>query len=591
MKKNYFLKCAILIVFFNLSSTFLWAVDETVSVGGDIQTAIDNVAASGGGIVTLSAGTHVITVPVRMKSNVTLQGEGDWGSLLKTTVNMKMIIADAEGLVNLIIKNLAIEGTNALNGGGIEIIAGDDVEHDNVQILNVHCYNTGWGVHIKGTKNLLVKDCLFEGNGTVGKEGFAHNMYLRRVYGAEVRDSRFLNSISANGINISYSTDIAVYNCEMSGNYFRGVRAANTDGYLVHDCIVKDNGNAGILANSEGVPTTNIDIKRNCVSGNTLEGIRGVNGVTGIAVDNNSYNNGTDYDIPGTVTLSNNITDASVNCIYDTNPYIGLSAVSADGKVILEWSYYNLTPVDQDIFRGTIASGSGRSQIKSNVDLSTFTYIDGSAVNGTTYYYWVKANDGSTSYNSNTASATPNTVLNPTVSLSAVNGNGSVTLNWDIKDINTANVGLFRDTDDNASGRSLVVNGLTGTSYTDTSVDNGTEYWYWLKVTDDSGTNRQNDPAAYALPSASLSVGDYLGNLEEIIMSPNPVSSEITIKMSQGGFNSYTIFDTTGRVNLLGSILSGVTEKRVNVDQLSKGIYFVSLVGNEKQKTLKLIKN
>ncbi len=121
MKKNYFLKCAILIVLLNLSSTFLWAIDETVPVGGNIQTAIDNVATSGGGTVTLAAGIHTINRSIKMKSNVTLQGEGNWGTLIKTTRNMKMIIADSEGLVNVTIKNLELEGTNASSGGGIEI--------------------------------------------------------------------------------------------------------------------------------------------------------------------------------------------------------------------------------------------------------------------------------------------------------------------------------------------------------------------------------------------------------------------------------------------------------------------------------------
>ncbi len=130
-------------------------------------------------------------------------------------------------------------------------------------------------------------------------------MYLRRVYGAEVRDSQFLNSISANGINISYSTDIAIYNCEMSGNYFRGVRAAVTVGYTVHDCIVKDNGDVGIFANAEiGITTTEIDIKRNCVSNNTKEGIKALNSATGIVTDNNSYGNSTNYSLPDAVTQS-----------------------------------------------------------------------------------------------------------------------------------------------------------------------------------------------------------------------------------------------------------------------------------------------
>ncbi|WP_083415791.1 CBM96 family carbohydrate-binding protein [Algibacter lectus] len=505
MKNYYFFKHSMCFVCFFFLSLSIWATDEMVSPGGDIQTAIDNVAASGGGVVTLAAGTHNITVPVRMKSNVTLQGEGQWASLLKTTVNMKMIIADSENLVNLIIQNLAIEGTNAANGGGIEITANDDVEHDNVQILNVHCTKTGWGVHIKGTKNLLVKDCLFDENGTAGQEGFAHNMYLRRVYGAEVRDSRFLNSTSANGINISYSEDIKIYNCEMSGNYFRGVRAANTDGYLVYDCIVQNNGNVGILANSEGVPTTNIDIRRNCVSNNTLEGISGVNGVTGIVTDNNAYGNDTDddsadYSLPGGVNESGNISDASVNCAYQTNQTrILLSATSGINTVELNWTLDNVTTVRQDVFRDTDADASGRTLIASNV--SGTTYTDNSVVGGTDYWYWIKASDISeNTINSNAASANPSSG-EPSVELSATAGDGFVTLDWDIENIDIQNVGVFRDTDDNASGRQLIKNGLTGTSYTDTSVENGTQYWYWLKVTDVDSKNFQNDPATYALPT------------------------------------------------------------------------------------------
>ena len=92
---------------------------------GAIQSAIDNVAASGGGIVTLAGGTHNISTPIRMKSNVILQGEGNWASLLKTTINMKIIVADdgQNGLVNITIQNLAIHGINATNSGIIQIVS------------------------------------------------------------------------------------------------------------------------------------------------------------------------------------------------------------------------------------------------------------------------------------------------------------------------------------------------------------------------------------------------------------------------------------------------------------------------------------
>ncbi|WP_434035598.1 T9SS type A sorting domain-containing protein [Formosa sp. 4Alg 33] len=511
MRNYYAFKQVLFLVCFTFLSTTLWATDQTVLPGESIQTAIDNVSTSGGGIVTLAKGTHVITVPVRMKSNVTLQGEGNWESLLQTTVNMNMIIADAEGLQNLTIQNLAIQGTNAINGGGIQITS-QGVDHENIKIINVHCFETGWGVHIKGTKNLLVQDCLFERNGTAGKEGYAHNMYLRRVYGAEVRDSQFLNSTSANGINISYSEDIKVYNCEMSGNYFRGVRAANTDGYLVYDCIVNDNGDVGILANSEGVPTTNIDIKRNCVSNNSKAGISGVNGVTGIVQDNNSYGNETDYNLPNSVNQSDNTSDATMNCAYNDTPSVSLSVVPGDDMIYLNWGLKNITATRQDVFRDTDSDPSGRTLIKSKV--TGVDYTDTTAENGVTYWYWIKVTgEDSKTYNSNGATTTAINI-DPVITLSATKGNSEVVLNWEMTGITLGDQDVFRDTDADPEGRVSIAYNVEGNTYTDTTAENGTEYFYWIKATDVSGESTDSNVASAtpAVPEPSVTLQAYSGD-------------------------------------------------------------------------------
>jgi hypothetical protein len=192
-----------------------------VPVGGDIQATIDKVASEeGGGSVILKKGIHTIKQPLRMKSNVTIRGEGKLASTLKTKENMKMITADANGLKNISISNLVIVGTNALKGGGIHLVSYEK-DHENITVSNVHVFNTGWGVHIKGTKNLIIENCNFSRNGTKGKEGYAHNLYLRRCYSVKVSSSVFNESISSNGVNISYSGDIEVINCEMIGNHFR----------------------------------------------------------------------------------------------------------------------------------------------------------------------------------------------------------------------------------------------------------------------------------------------------------------------------------------------------------------------------------
>ncbi|WP_299436708.1 carbohydrate-binding protein [uncultured Aquimarina sp.] len=310
-KTNYLIN--ITKVFILLISLSLSAADITVPLGGNIQDALDDVGSSGGGTVTLASGTFTITSSLKISSNTKLQGSGTYGTTIKTTQNIKMIVQSGYGLKNITIQNLTLNGTNASDGGGIEIIS-YGADHDTVKISSVRCYNTGWGVHIKGVKNVLVENCDFSKNGTAGKEGFAHNMYLRRCYGAVVRNSTFNNSTSANGINISYSEDIEIYDCEMSGNYFRGVRAADTEGYLVHNCIITDNGDFGLGANSENFTTRDIDWKNNCVANNAKDGIYAKSGATGKILNCNSYGNGDDYDVTSAVSQSSNISDSSETC-------------------------------------------------------------------------------------------------------------------------------------------------------------------------------------------------------------------------------------------------------------------------------------
>lgn len=497
------------IAFFTFLLTSLKVADETVPVGGDIQAAIDLVAENGGGIVTLETGTHIVTEPIRIKSNITLQGEGDRESLIKTNDPIQIIVADAEGLENLVIQNLAIEGINSVTGGGIQIISlGED--HNNIQLLNVHCYNTGWGVHIKGTKNLIVKDCLFEGNGAIGKEGYAHNMYLRRVYGADIRNSEFINSITGNGINISYSENIEVHNCNMSGNYFRGVRAADSDGFLVHDCIVTNNGNAGIIANKEKVATINIDIKRNCVSNNVLDGIRAVNGTSGVVYDNNSYGNGTDYNLTSAITQSGNTTD-SQECMFDDSQSVGLSAVPGDDTIYLDWGYKNMEPVRQDVFRDTDSDASGRTLIASKVD--GVDYTDDTAENGVTYWYWIKASDETTTINSNSASATAVNV-DPVITLSAIKDDSQVSLSWEMEGVTLESQAVYRNTELDANTRILIANNIEGETYIDETVENGTEYWYWLVATDISGESTDSNAVNVTpeVPDPSITLNAYAAN-------------------------------------------------------------------------------
>lgn len=155
---------------------------------------------------------------------------------------------------------------------------------------------------------------------------------------------------------------------------------------------------------------------------------------------------------------------------------------------------------------------------------------------------------------------------------------GFVALNWKIKDINMVNIGHFRDIDDNSSCRKQVKNNLTGASYTDTAVDNDTNYWYQLEVTDDVSINRQNEVAAAAFSNASLVVSSYANGQKEIIAYLKPMNLDtITINIPEKVFNEFTVFGISGRLNQLGSISPGSNELRLNISDFANRVYMILL--------------
>ena len=93
------------------------------------------------------------------------------------------------------------------------------------------------------------------------------------------------------------------------------------------------------------------------------------------------------------------------------------------------------------------------------------------------------------------------------VSLRAAGGDGKVDLTWSVTGNITA-VQVMRDTDANPQGRqSLATLSGTARSYTDSSVTNGTPYWYWISYTKADKTTGESN-AGSATPVASNTPSD-----------------------------------------------------------------------------------
>jgi hypothetical protein len=179
-------------------------------------------------------------------------------------------------------------------------------------------------------------------------------------------------------------------------------------------------------------------------------------------------------------------------------PPTNLIATAGNQQASLTWtassgatSYY--------VKRGT-ASGGPYTTVGSPAGT---TYADTSLTNGTTYYYVVTAvNATGQSGNSNQATATPAaapTAPVPPLNLTATGGNQQVSLAW------TASTGATSYNVKRAAtngGPYTTVASPAGTSYTDTTVTNGTTYYYVVTAVSASGESANSNQAS-ATPSAT----------------------------------------------------------------------------------------
>jgi titin len=191
-----------------------------------------------------------------------------------------------------------------------------------------------------------------------------------------------------------------------------------------------------------------------------------------------------------------------------------LLANAGSGSVSLNWS----APASDggsaisgyDIFRGTASGTESATPIATNVSSTSFT--DLGVTNGTPYFYTVSAvNRVGVSPQSAEVSATPMsvqaTVPSAPQGLSASGGNGSVRLSWRVpaSDGGSAITGytVYRGTMSGGESPTPVATGVSGTSFTDTALMNGTAYYYQVAAVNAVGRSGLSTEAS-ATPVATV---------------------------------------------------------------------------------------
>ncbi len=213
-------------------------------------------------------------------------------------------------------------------------------------------------------------------------------------------------------------------------------------------------------------------------------------------------------------TVSNTASLAPTDTVAPAVP-TGLGTSAGNGQITVNWSANSEGDLaNYRLWRSTSSDVATALNITSPSKTST-SHTDSNLNNGTAYYYWLSAvdNSGNESGKSSVASATPqvpDTTAPATPSgLSATTGNTQVTVSWTANtESDLANYRLWRNTTSDATNASNIVSpAKADTSYTNTGLTNGTNYFYWLSAVDTSGNESGKSAYASATPTASCSDG------------------------------------------------------------------------------------
>ena len=226
-------------------------------------------------------------------------------------------------------------------------------------------------------------------------------------------------------------------------------------------------------------------------------------------------------------------------------PPVGVSASdgTSSAQVRVSWgassgaTYYK-------VFRSASNSAATAQCIASSV--TALSYDDASAEVGATYYYWVKAvnsageSDFSASDSGWKAYAVPDAPRN--VSASKGTSTVGVVVSWSAVSSATS-YEVWRSESSSSASAARIANGLTATTYTDTSAAVGTTYTYWVKAVNQGGTSGwSNSDTGYrkmAAPAAPTGVAASDGlSSTEIVVTWNAVATAESYSVYRGTSSS-----------------------------------------------------
>ena len=234
-----------------------------------------------------------------------------------------------------------------------------------------------------------------------------------------------------------------------------------------------------------------------------------------------------------------------------------LTAAASNGSVALSWMAIP-GATSYNVLRSTTLGGT-----YTTVGSTTGTnYSDGTAANGTTYYYQVvSVGSGGQSPTSVTATAMPIAAPAAPAALAASAGNAVVSLSWTASS-SAGTYNVKRAT--TSGGPYTTIDNVSGTFCTDSSPTNGTTYYYVVSAVNiggESGNSTEASATPLAPPAAPAGLTATPGNATvSLAWSSSPTAASYNLKRATTSGGPYTpLASQTGLSYTDNAVTNGTT--------------------------------
>jgi len=254
----------------------------SVAAGASIQSALDALGKSGGGVLFLQEGFHSTDQPLRLPSRVTITGAGRGTILsLATDATGYCIIAGLTDLHHIVLRDFVLEGWithtppsdpnqdrrirntfQAPARGGVQFLGEHEGSINDVRMERLTVRNcTLSAVELEGVSGIAIEQCDFSDSGgrAVPGGGQHHNLRVHYCSDVLIRGSRMDTSIAGCGLSARFVKKIEIDTCEAARNVAAGLRIADCDDIKIISSLTEGNDGRGVEVLRLGEAVSQVD--------------------------------------------------------------------------------------------------------------------------------------------------------------------------------------------------------------------------------------------------------------------------------------------------------------------------------------------